>query len=112
MNKDPLRIAHSKADIPIRITAERWTHVTENHDYMAGEMDKVIESIENLDVIVSGNRDEKIALKHYEKTSITEKHTVIVYKEQKSQGFLITAFMTSKPEKITSKGILWEKSDD
>ena len=103
-----IRVAQSKNNVPIRLTYKQWAHVVDSHDYMAGNMDMVMESVENPDYIVRGWTDELIALKHYEKTSISEKYTVVVYKEGK-EGFIITAFMTSKQDTILGRGILWEK---
>jgi hypothetical protein len=40
---------------------------------MAGNLDLVLESIENPDYTVRGWTDELIALKYYEKTSISDK---------------------------------------
>ena len=99
----------SKNGIYIRLTAERWSHIVEAHDYMAGNQDLVFETIENPDYIVKGEKDELIAIKHYQKTSISEKNIVIVYKETADDGFIITAFLTSKPEKILKRGVLWRK---
>jgi hypothetical protein len=96
----------SKNGKVIRLTAERWSHIVESHDYMAGNQDLVFETLENPDVIVSGEKAELAAIKHYEKTSISEKHSVVIYKEEGNNGFVITAFMTSKPEKITKKGVI------
>lgn len=103
-------ISHSQKGIPIRITHERWTHITESHDYMAGNMDLVLATIEDPDYIVSGEKDEQIALKLYPETSLGEKHVAVVYKEEGPDGFIITAFMTSKAEKLLKKGIKWQKS--
>ena len=99
----------SKNGISIRITDERWTHVVESHDYMAGNLELVVETIEDPDYIVAGRKGELIALRHYETTSISEKSVVAVYREFSDDGFLITAFMTSSPETITRKGMLWQK---
>ena len=99
----------SKNGKEIRLTAERWSHIVESHDYMAGNQDVVFETLENPDIIVSGGKDEFIAVKHYIKTSISEKHVVVIYKEQENDGFVITAFMTSKPEKVIRKGIIWKR---
>jgi len=96
---DTIRVAISKNSIPIRLTYKQWSHIVDSHDYMAGNMDMVLESIENPDYIVHGWTDELIALKHYEKTSISEKYMVVIYKEDE-KGFIITAFMTSKEDKI------------
>ena len=90
----------SKKRIPIRITDERWIHVVESHDYMAGNLDLVVETVENPDYIVAGRKGEVIALRHYETTSISEKSVVAVHRELTDDGFLITAFMTSQPETI------------
>jgi len=58
---------------------------------------------------VRGWTDELIALKHYAKTVISEKDAVVVYKEESTDGFVITAFMTSTPGRIRKRGIVWRK---
>jgi predicted transcriptional regulator len=104
-----MEVAESTNKIRIRITDERWAHVVESHDYMAGNRDLVLETIEDPDSIVTGRKGELIALRHYQATSITEKHVVVVYREFENDGFLITAFMTSTPETILRKGVIWQK---
>ena len=103
-----IRVAISKNSVPIRLTYKQWAHIVDSHDYMAGNMDMILESLENPDYIVRGWTDELIALKHYERTSISKKYMVVVYKEGK-EGFIITAFMTSKQNTILGRGILWAK---
>jgi len=97
----------SKNGKTIRLTEERWSHIVESHDYMAGNQDLVFETLESPDTIIDGGKDELIAVKHYIRTSISDKHVVVIYKEQERDGFVITAFMTSKPEKIIKKGVIW-----
>ena len=99
----------SKNGINIRLTAERWAHIVESHDYMAGNQEIVFETLEDPDIILGGEKDEFIAVKHYTKTALTEKHVIVIYKEEINDGFVITVFMTSKPEKITKKRIIWKK---
>jgi hypothetical protein len=41
-----LRVAQSKNNVPIRLTYKQWAHVVDSHDYMAGNMDMVMESVE------------------------------------------------------------------
>lgn len=94
----------SKNGKEIRLTAERRSHIVESHDYMAGNQDIIFETLDDADTIVGGKRNEFIAIKHYNKTSISEKHAIVIYKERENDGFVITAFMTSKPEKIIKKG--------
>ena len=76
---------------------------------MAGNLELVVETIEDPDYIVAGRKGEFIALRHYESTSTSEKTVVAAYREFVDDGFLITAFMTSSPETIPRKGVLWQK---
>lgn len=96
----------------IRITARQWAHVTEAHDYMSGNMDKVLETLAQPSRIIEGERGESLALRSYESTNITRKTAVVVYRDE-ADGFLITAFFTSRPDKIEKRGaILWPPSPE
>jgi hypothetical protein len=77
---------------------------------MAGNRDLVVETIENPDYIVAGRAGEFVALHHYVTTSLSEKYVVVVYREFQNDGFLITVFMTSRPDTILRQGIVWQKS--
>lgn len=92
------------------MTYKQWAHVTENHDYMSGNLDKVLETIAAPRLIVRGSQGESLALRDYESTNITRKTSVVVYRDEPG-GFLITAFLTSKPRKIEQKGeVIWSRS--
>lgn len=108
-NTNIIEIIASKNNVPIRLTYKQWAHIVETHDYMSGCLDIVIETLSDPDCIVRGWTDELIALKHYAKTVISEKNAVVVYKEMERDGFVITAFMTSRPEQIRRRGILWQR---
>jgi len=75
---------------------------------MAGNISNILETVNSPDCIVQGSKEELIALRHYAMTNLGEKHCIVVYKENKD-GFIITAFFTSKPEKIRKKGVIWQK---
>ncbi|NOZ60044.1 MAG: hypothetical protein GXO74_00030 [Calditrichaeota bacterium] len=98
--------AYSINNIPIRLTTERWTHVVENHDEMAGHYFDVLEAIANPDMIVQGNEGELWAVRFVSK----RKTLLVIYREIKenSDGFVITAFFTSKIEKLLKRKILWK----
>ena len=86
-------IVKSKNGIGIRITEERWFHITENHDDIAGYYDYTLESIENPDFIIKGYNDALIALKKFSGI----KFLAVIYKESdKTDGFVITAYFTNK----------------
>ena len=38
-----------------------------------------------------------------------DKYLVVVYKEFENDGFIITAFITKKVNKILKRGIVWQK---
>jgi hypothetical protein len=82
--------------------------VVESHNYVVGNLELVVETIEDPDYIVAGRKGEFIALRHYESTSISEKTVVAAYREFVDDGLLITAFMTSSPESIRRKDVLWQ----
>ncbi len=112
MTEDVLHVITSVFNNPIRITARQWAHVTEAHDYMSGNMDKVLETLAEPERIIAGAQGERLALRDYAATNITRKTAVVVYREQ-PDGFLITAFFTSKPDKIEKKGQkLWSRSQE
>ena len=67
-----------------------------------------METINAPDYIVKGSRGEKIAIKAYAQSNLGKKHCVVVYREN-GDGFVITAFLTSKPESIKKGGVLWPK---
>jgi len=73
-----IEVVVSKNSVPIRLTHKQWSHIVESHDYMAGCIDMLLETLADPDYIVSGSNDELIALKHYAKTVITEKNAVVV----------------------------------
>ncbi|EQD58817.1 hypothetical protein B1B_08432, partial [mine drainage metagenome] len=54
-------IANSKNNVKIRLAEERWFHISESHDDLAGHTFDVLECIENPDYIVKGTTDEVIA---------------------------------------------------
>jgi hypothetical protein len=108
-NTNIIEIIYSKNNVPIRLTYKQWAHIVETHDYMSGCMDSVIETLAEPDYIVRGWTDELIALKHYDETVISEKTVVVVYKEMEHDGFVITAFMTSRLEQILRRGVLWQR---
>ena len=98
-------IIKSKNSIPIRLTAERWLHIIENHDDLAGYYDNVLNAIEEPDYSIKGYKAAFIALKEIEKG----KFLATVYKElSKEDGFIITSYFTSKI-KLEKEAIVWRK---
>ena len=107
-----LAVADSRNGVSIRLTHERWGHIVEAHDYMAGLHDWVLETVADPDAIIEGWTTSLIATRHYSSTPITEKHLVVVYREIDAlDGFVITAFMTSRVDKVRKRGVVWQRSN-
>ena len=98
--------AVSKNNVKIRLTEERWFHITESHDYMSGLSDSVLEAINNPDEIIKSEEGEIIAVKRF-----NNKHLVVIYREVNHEdGFVITAFLTSEVERVRKeRKVIWKK---
>lgn len=94
-------IAYSVNNIPIRLTAERWYHIVENHDDMAGHYDDTLLTIENPDFMMRGYGGSLIAARGAGRKG----YLCVVYKEvSKDDGFVISAFFSMR---IKKKDIVW-----
>lgn len=92
--------------VPIRLTNERWFHIVENHDEVAGLAFEVLETVAKPDLVVAGWNGELLAVK-----KLNIKYFIVVYREiNKKDGFIITAFLTSKINQIKRRGIVWSKN--
>ena len=87
----------------IRLTAERWAHILEEHPELTELKPDVLEAVRNPDRVVVGNADEILAIKKHK----PGKWLVVVYKELNGDGFIITAFSTSKTAWLSRKRQLW-----
>lgn len=78
------------------MTSKTWAHVVDEHDYMAGHLDMVLETISDPDLILEGKSGELVASRFYDETRLGPKHLIVVYKEvSPTDGYVLTAYMTS-----------------
>ena len=78
-------VIRSKNDVSIRLTEERWFHITEEHSEMGGYYFEVLEIVEEPDAIYEGKAGECIAVREVEKG----KYIVVIYMElSKEDGFV------------------------
>lgn len=99
-----MEIVQSKSGVPIRLTEERWFHITEEHSEMAGYYFEVLETIAEPEAIYEGKAEELFAVREIE----TGKYMVVVYKEiSKEDGFVITAFLTRRIKQIERRAKVW-----
>ena len=94
---------YSKNGIPIRLTDERWSHITEEHGELTGLRSEIMETVANPTAIFAGNRGELLAVREVE----PGKYLVVVYRESPEDGFIITAFLTRKEHTLRRRQQLW-----
>lgn len=94
--------AFSKNNVPIRLTTERWFHIVETHDEVAGYYDEVLETIENPEIILRGYKGSLIAAKNYGH----KRYLMVIYREiTRNDGFIITAYFSKK---IDRRKAIWK----
>ena len=98
-----MNTAVSKNGISIRLTDERWAHITDEHCELAGLRLEVLETIENPIRIFEGSREEFIAVIELTKG----KFLAVVYKEFQRDGFIITAFITKRIKSLFRRRQVW-----
>lgn len=84
-------VVNSVHGVPIRLTAERWQHIVDAHDEMAGYYDDCLQAVERPDLVLSGTGGSLKAVKGYGRN----RYMVVVYRElSRTDGFVITAYFT------------------
>ncbi len=96
-------IVTSKNGKPIRLTDERWAHIAEEHNELAGWRYSVLEAIAEPTRILAGNAGELLAIREIE----TGKWLVVIYREEETGGFIITAFLTRRIRSLDKRRQLW-----
>ncbi len=95
---------YSVNGVPIRMTAERWFHIVENHDYLAGRYDDILDVVQDPDLIIRGYGGALIAVRG----TARGQYLAVVYKEiSLDDGFIISAYFT---DKFSRKAIVWKKN--
>jgi hypothetical protein len=94
-------VAISVNGVPIRLTAERWSHIVNNHDDMAGYFDDCLQVIESPDLVLAGTRGSFKAVKGYGRN----RYLVVIYREVgRHDGFVITAYFVRD---FGRRNVLW-----
>jgi hypothetical protein len=85
--------AYSINGVPVRLTEERWEHITSNKPYMEAYYERVLEAIERPTAILRGYAGTQVAVLPLGK----QRYLLVVYREiSENDGFTITAFVAKK----------------
>ena len=93
----------SKHGVHIRLTAERWAHIAEEHGELEGMQTDVLNTVAHPERILEGNRGELLAIRQVE----PGKYLVVVYREVEGDGFIITAFFTRRMQFLQKRRQIW-----
>ncbi|WP_447862412.1 hypothetical protein [Nitrospira calida] len=93
----------SKNNKAIRLTDERWVHITEEHAELAGMRLEVLEAVAEPGRILQGGEGELLAVREL----AVGKFLVVVYRELETDGFIITAFVTRRAASLNRRKQLW-----
>jgi hypothetical protein len=103
-----LLIAVSVGGVPIRLTEERWAHISRRHPELRSQQRRVLETLESPSEVLKGDFGEKLALRFYRRTPVTSKSLVVAYRELDAlDGFVVTAYFTRRV--ATWRQRLWKR---
>lgn len=92
--------------VPIRLSDERWRHIVEHHDDLAGHYHDVLETIRTPDAVYYGSGAELLAVSR----RFEPRWLVVAYREiSPDDGFVITAFFTTRIRQIERKLVKWTR---
>jgi CO dehydrogenase/acetyl-CoA synthase beta subunit len=92
----------------VRLTDERQKHFVSDHPEMKGQIEKLKQTLHNLEKAVRSKTDSQVELfyHHYDSTSVTRKYLCVVVKSVIGDAFIVTVYFT---DSIKKGEILWEK---
>ena len=91
-------IVSSHNGVPVRLTEERWRHITRHHPEMLNLKEQTLETLTQPELIQQGDYGEMLSIRLYPSTPLTRKHLVVVYREiSQDDGFILTAYLATKP---------------
>jgi hypothetical protein len=98
----------------VHLTDTVWTQkILKNHSEFIenpGYLVEVRRTIESPDYVVTGWAGEYLALRMCHSAPKAPKYLCVVYRElDDNDGFVITTFFISKPQKLLRRGIVWRK---
>jgi hypothetical protein len=99
-------VVQSINGVPIRLSDERWVHIVEHHDDLAGHYHDVLGAIREPDAVYEGDAGEWLAISR----QFAPRYLVVAYRELlSSHGFVITAFFTTRIRQIERRRLVWKR---
>ena len=94
------QVALSVSGVPIRLTAERWRHISEGHPDLANKHGDILAAIRSPDLVQEGDFGTLLAAKRED-----DLYLVVVYRElSPSDGFVVTAY---RARRLRQRNVIW-----
>jgi hypothetical protein len=101
-------IVRSQNNVPIRLTTERWAHIIRQHQEMAMQRERILETVNTPDMIQAGDFGELLAVRFYPQTPLTEKYLVVAHRETAvDDGYIVTAYLARRPS--VRREVIWRR---
>ncbi len=85
-------MARSVSGVSIRLTAERWNHISKRHPEVAKLQSSVLAAIRRPQAVYEGNAGSLLAVRPED-----DLYLVVIYREVSAEdGFVITAYLTRR----------------
>ncbi len=96
--------------VPLRLTAERWSHIAARHPEIEPYKSRLLEAVSNPDFVSRGLHGELKAAKLYGDFPMGPRYLIVMYREVKpDDGFIITARISSDVGNVIRGGVVWQK---
>ena len=93
-------IVESVSGVPIRLTAERWRHISEGHPDLAGKQAEILATIRSPDLVQEGDFDTLLAARKQD-----DLYLVVVYRElSASDGFVVAVY---RARRLRQRNEVW-----
>ena len=96
-------IVTAVSGVPVRLTEERWGHITLQHPEVGPLRQIVLQSIARPERVLETTTGERMAVMSYE----PGKYMVVIYVENSADGFVVTAFLTRRTAWLDKRRQLW-----
>jgi len=93
----------------VRLSRRVLNHIVARHPEVSAYTHKILETVQNPDLIIRGLRGELKATKFYTELHIGPKSVVVVYRELYGEKVIITAYFTSNVARVKGE-VIWRKS--